>query len=105
MSLCTHCHRRAADPGYRTCGACRARNNRAARAYYARTFVRYPPPTRKRALTLLTTFILSPRELSCALNISVYHASNILRQLWEQGMCERWPYTDRSYRYRMGEVR
>lgn len=61
----------------------------------------HPRSPRARALTLLTTFVLTPRELSCALGISVYHASLTLRRLWEQGYCERWPYRDRSYRYRV----
>lgn len=56
---------------------------------------------RDRAVTLLGTFTLTPRELSSALDISITHASNILRRLWERGVCERWPYRDRSYRYRL----
>jgi hypothetical protein len=61
----------------------------------------HPEVPRARALKLLTTFLLSPRELSCALDISVTHASVILLRLWEDGRCERWPYRDRSYRYRL----
>ena len=101
MRLCAHCHRREATPGYQKCAPCRANNNRAARAYYAREHERWPEPTRTRTLKLLTTFLLSPRELSCALDISVNHASIVLLRLWQQGICERWPYTDRSYRYRL----
>lgn len=59
---------------------------------------------RRRTLTLLTTFLLTPRDLSCALDISTLHASNMLRRLWEQGHCERWPYRDRSYRYRLRDT-
>lgn len=62
-----------------------------------------PPPMRSRALTLLTTFILTPRELSSALDISISHASTLLKRLWQQGRCERWPYRDRSYRYQLRE--
>lgn len=62
-----------------------------------------PRPMRERALRLLTMFILTPRELSSALDISVIHASVILHRLWERGTCERWPYRDRSYRYRLRE--
>lgn len=101
MNLCSHCHRRPADEGYRKCAQCRANNNRAARAYYARTFVYSPEPTRKRAIKLLTTFVMTPRDLSCALDIPVPHASGVLLRLWKQGVCERWPYSDRSYRYRL----
>ena len=101
MRLCSGCHRREAPPGYQKCKPCRARNNRAARAYYARNFAPEPEPTRARALKLLSTFVLSPRELSCALDISTNHASLVLIRLWEHGICERWPYTDRSYRYRL----
>jgi hypothetical protein len=64
----------------------------------------HPDAPRARALTLLTMFILTPRELSAALDISIYHASLTLRRLWEQGHCERWPYRDRSYRYRIKEA-
>ena len=59
----------------------------------------HPAAPRARALKLLGTFVLTPRELSSALGISVYHASITLRRLWEQGYCARWPYRDRSYRY------
>jgi DNA-binding MarR family transcriptional regulator len=59
-----------------------------------------PPPMRKRALTLLTTFILTSRELSSALDISVTHASNILRRLWERGICERYARSGHAFRYR-----
>lgn len=104
MNLCTHCHRRAADAHYRKCAPCRERNNRAARAYYARKFVFGPEPIRTRTLKLLTTFVLSPRELSCALDISITHASTTLLRLWQSGTCERWPYTDRSYRYRLRQA-
>jgi hypothetical protein len=60
------------------------------------------PPAR--ALKLLTTFILTPRELSCALDISIYHASMTLQNLWREGYCIRWPYRDRSYRYALKEL-
>lgn len=52
-----------------------------------------------RTLKLLTTFILTPRELSCALDISTMAASTLLNRLWQQGRCQRWPHRDRSYRY------
>lgn len=100
MRLCANCHRRpsrAADQSY--CQPCY-------RAYRQA----WTPPAdgqvqmRRRALTLLTAFVMSPRELSCALDISVNHASTILHRLWQSGACERWPYTDRSYRYRLREA-
>lgn len=101
VKLCANCHRRpnrAANQSY--CRACyRA---------YRRTW--QPPATgkaiepRARALKLLSTFVMSPRELSCALDVSVNHASIVLLRLWQQGLCERWPYTDRSYRYRLREA-
>lgn len=104
MRMCTHCRRRAADAGYQKCAPCRERNNRSARAYYARNFVYAPEPTRKRTLKLLSMFVLSPRELSCALDISIAHASTTLLRLWQNGRCERWPHTDRSYRYRLRDA-
>lgn len=64
----------------------------------------WPPPISERTRTLLTTFVLTPRELSSALDISIAHASNMLRQLWQRGVCERWPYRDRSYRYRLRDA-
>lgn len=98
MKLCAMCHRlpsRAPDQSY--CQPCyRA---------YRRAWV--PPADdgsmipRRRALKLLSAFVMTPRELSCALDISVNHASTILHRLWHQGRCERWPYRDRSYRYRL----
>lgn len=101
MKLCANCHRRpnrAANQSY--CLVCYRE--------YRRTW--QPPATSKaiepraRALRLLSTFVMSPRELSCALDVSVNHASIVLLRLWQQGLCERWPYTDRSYRYRLREA-
>lgn len=63
-----------------------------------------PRPIRERALVLLSTFVLTPRELSSALDISTVHASTLLLRLWERGQCERWPYRDRSYRYRLRDA-
>jgi hypothetical protein len=97
----------------RLCASCHRRPSRAAKQSYCRSCYReyrrtWQPPAdtkdahpRARALKLLTTFLLSPRELSCALDVSVNHASIVLLRLWQQGMCERWPYGDRSYRYRL----
>jgi len=104
MRLCSHCHRREAEGHYRKCEPCRDQNNRAARAYYARHHQRWPPTPYDQALVLLTTFVMTPRELSCALDISIAHASNTLRRLWEKGHCVRWPYRDRSYRYRLRDA-
>ena len=104
MKLCSGCHRREATHGYQKCAPCRARNNRSARAYYARNQALWPEPTRTRALKLLSTFVMSPRELSCALDIPINHASTILLRLWQRRICERWPYTDRSYRYRLRDA-
>ena len=101
--LCNHCHRREAKTGRRKCEPCLAHNNKASRAYYARHHAMYPEPTRSRALKFLSMFIMTPRDLSCALDIPINHASTVLHRLWEQGRCERWPYTDRSYRYRVKE--
>lgn len=101
MKLCAMCRRlprRAPDQSY--CRGCyRA---------YKRT---WQPPAgdksaqpRARALRLLTTFLLSPRELSCHLGISTNHASLVLIRLWEQGICERWPHTYHSFRYRLRDA-
>lgn len=54
---------------------------------------------RTRTLTLLSTFILTPRELACALDITTMHASTVLNRLWRDGHCWRWPHYARSYRY------
>jgi hypothetical protein len=63
-----------------------------------------PPSISARTRTLLTTFVLTPRELSCALDIPVAHASVTLIHLWQRGVVERWPYRDRSYRYRLRDA-
>lgn len=104
MNLCSHCHRREAKAGRKKCGECLAMNNRASRAYYARHQTLWPEPTRRRVLTLLSAFVMSPRELSSALDIPINHASTVLHRLWQSGQCERWPYTDRSYRYRLRDA-
>lgn len=98
------------------CATCHRRPNRAANQSYCRECYRayrrhwQPPATgkdiepRARALKLLSTFLLSPRELSCHLGTSVNTASIVLLRLWQQGICERWPYGDRSYRYRLRDA-
>lgn len=104
MRLCSGCHRREADHGYQKCTPCRERNNQAQRAYYARQHTMHPEPTRSRALTLLTTFVMTPRDLSCALDIPTAHASVVLYRLWQQGKCERWPHRGNAYRYRLRDA-
>ena len=89
MRLCTGCHRQEAPPGYQKCAACRAQNNRAQRAYYARHHQLYPAPTRARALRMLSMPILSPGELADAIGISCQHAGIVLRRLEQRGICRR----------------
>jgi predicted transcriptional regulator len=54
---------------------------------------------RQRTLVLLDTFILTPRELASALDISTEHANMTLQRLYARGLCQRWPAGARRYRY------
>lgn len=96
---CYRCRRRPATNARPSCEACRAYWREYQRIKRAAQPPLMPRPMTERVLILLSTFILTVPELSSALNISITHASVLLRRLWERGLCERWPHTGRSYRY------
>lgn len=96
---CEQCAQLRTEGGYRRCERHRAYFRLKMRQRRAAQPSLLPRPMRERALTLLSTFILTPAELSCALDITLAHASMLLRRLWKTQQCERWPHGAGTYRY------